>query len=43
MERVSLSRGARITAPTKDAKDLAGMITKDTDGVTGVHNNILVE
>jgi hyperosmotically inducible protein len=31
------------TAPTKDAKDLAGMITKDTDGVTGVHNNIVVE
>ena len=31
------------TAPTKDAKDLAGMITKDTDGVTAVHNNIVVE
>jgi hyperosmotically inducible protein len=31
------------TAPTKDAKDLAGMITKDTDGVTAVHNNITVE
>jgi hyperosmotically inducible periplasmic protein len=31
------------TAPTKDAKDLAEMITKDTDGVTGVHNNIVVQ
>jgi len=31
------------TAPTKDAKDLAGMITKDTGGVTAVHNNIAVE
>jgi hyperosmotically inducible periplasmic protein len=31
------------TAPTKDAKDLAGMLTKDTDGVTAVHNNIMVE
>ncbi len=31
------------TAPTKDAKDLAGMITKDTDGVTAVRNNIVVE
>jgi hyperosmotically inducible periplasmic protein len=31
------------TAPTKDAKDLAAMITKDTDGVTGVHNNIVVQ
>lgn len=31
------------TAPTKDAKDLAGMITKDTDGVTAVHNNIVVQ
>jgi hyperosmotically inducible periplasmic protein len=30
-------------APTKDAKDLAGMIAKDTDGVTSVHNNIVVE
>ena len=30
-------------APTQDAKDLAGMITKDTDGVTAVHNNIVVE
>src|SRR5277367_6836270 len=30
-------------APTKDAKDLAGMITKDTGGVTAVHNNIVVE
>jgi hyperosmotically inducible periplasmic protein len=31
------------TAPTKDAKDLAGMITKDTDGVTAVHNNIVIQ
>lgn len=30
-------------APTQDAKDLAGMITKDTDGVTAVHNDIVVE
>lgn len=28
--------------PTKDASDLAQMITKDTDGVTAVHNNIVV-
>jgi hyperosmotically inducible protein len=31
------------TAPTKDAKDLAEMITKNTDGVTAVHNKIVVE
>jgi hyperosmotically inducible periplasmic protein len=31
------------TAPTKDAKDLAAMITKDTDGVTAVHDNIVVQ
>ena len=31
------------SAPTKDAKDLAEMITKDTDGVTAVHNHIMVE
>jgi hyperosmotically inducible protein len=30
------------TAPTKDAGDLAAMITKDTEGVTSVHNNISV-
>jgi hyperosmotically inducible protein len=30
------------TAPTKDASDLAAMIAKDTDGVTGVHNKIVV-
>ncbi len=30
------------TAPTKDASDLAGMIAKDTDGVTSVHNKIVV-
>jgi hyperosmotically inducible periplasmic protein len=31
------------TAPTKDARDLAGLITKNTEGVTAVHNNIVVE
>ena len=31
------------TAPTKDAKDLAEMVTKDTDGVTAVHNDIVVD
>jgi hyperosmotically inducible protein len=31
------------TAPTKDAKDLAEMITKNTKGVTSVHNDIVVE
>ena len=30
------------TAPTKDAKDLAEMITKATEGVTAAHNNIVV-
>jgi hyperosmotically inducible protein len=29
-------------APTKDAADLAEQITKDTDGVTSVHNKIVV-
>jgi hyperosmotically inducible protein len=29
-------------APTKDAADLAEQITKDTDGVTAVHNKIVV-
>jgi hyperosmotically inducible periplasmic protein len=29
-------------APTKDAKDLAEMITKNTDGVSAVHNDIVV-
>jgi hyperosmotically inducible protein len=29
-------------APTKDASDLAAMIAKDTDGVTSVHNKIVV-
>jgi len=28
------------TVPTKDARDLAGMVAKDTDGVTSVSNNI---
>ncbi len=31
------------TAPTRDAKDLAEMITKSTEGVIAVHNNIVVE
>jgi hyperosmotically inducible periplasmic protein len=31
------------TAPTKDASDLAEMITKETDGVRSVHNKIVVE
>jgi hyperosmotically inducible periplasmic protein len=31
------------TAPTKDAKDLAEMITKATDGVTAVHNEIVIQ
>jgi osmotically-inducible protein OsmY len=30
-------------APTKDASDLAEMIAKDTDGVTSVHNKIVVQ
>ena len=29
-------------APTQDASDLAGMLAKDTDGVTAVHNKIVV-
>jgi hyperosmotically inducible periplasmic protein len=29
-------------APTKDASDLAAMIAKDTDGVTSVHNTIVI-
>jgi osmotically-inducible protein OsmY len=32
----------RGTAPNKDAKDIAGMIARDTDGVTAVHNKIVV-
>jgi hyperosmotically inducible protein len=31
------------SAPTKDAKDLAEMITKATDGVTAVHNDIQIQ
>jgi hyperosmotically inducible protein len=31
------------TAPTKDASDLAEMITKNTDGVRSVHNKIVVQ
>jgi len=30
------------TAPTKDASDLAESLAKDTDGVTSVHNKIVV-
>jgi hyperosmotically inducible protein len=30
-------------APTKDASDLAELITKDTDGVRSVHNRIVVQ
>ncbi|MDP9012501.1 MAG: BON domain-containing protein [Pseudomonadota bacterium] len=29
-------------APTKDASDLAAMLAKDTEGVTSVHNKIVV-
>jgi hyperosmotically inducible protein len=29
-------------APTKDASDLAELVAKDTDGVTSVHNKIIV-
>lgn len=29
-------------APTQDASDLAEMIAKDTDGVTSVHNKIVI-
>ena len=29
-------------APTKDARDLAEMITKNTEGVTTVHNDVVV-
>ena len=31
------------TAPTKDARDLAGMIAKQTEGVQSVNNDIVVE
>jgi hyperosmotically inducible protein len=30
------------TVPTKDARDHAETIAKETDGVKGVHNNIVV-
>jgi hyperosmotically inducible protein len=33
----------RGKAPTKDASDLAELITKDTDGVRSVHNRIVVQ
>ncbi|HWJ35503.1 MAG TPA: BON domain-containing protein [Steroidobacteraceae bacterium] len=29
-------------APTKDASDLAAMLAKDTEGVTSVHNKIVI-
>jgi hyperosmotically inducible protein len=29
-------------APTQDASDLAAMLAKDTEGVTAVHNKIVV-
>jgi hyperosmotically inducible periplasmic protein len=29
-------------APTADARDLAGMIAKNTDGVNAVHNDIAI-
>ena len=29
-------------APTQDASDLAAMLAKDTEGVTSVHNKIVV-
>jgi hyperosmotically inducible protein len=29
-------------APTQDASDLAALLAKDTDGVTSVHNGIVV-
>jgi hyperosmotically inducible protein len=31
------------TVPTKEARDRAETIAKETSGVTGVHNNIVVE
>ena len=31
------------TAPNKDAVDLATMLAKDTEGVTSVHNDVVVE
>ena len=44
--RVDTDRSGMVwlsgTAPTKDASDLAAMIAKQTDGVTSVHNNIMV-
>jgi osmotically-inducible protein OsmY len=30
-------------APTKDAADLAEMIAKNTDGVSAVHNDVVVQ
>jgi hyperosmotically inducible protein len=30
-------------APNQDAVDMAGMLAKDTDGVTSVHNGIVVQ
>jgi hyperosmotically inducible periplasmic protein len=31
------------TAPTKDARDLAELVNKDTEGVRSVHNKIVVQ
>ena len=30
-------------APTQDAADMAGLLAKDTDGVTSVHNDVMVK
>jgi hyperosmotically inducible protein len=30
-------------APTQDAADMAGLLAKDTDGVTAVHNDISIQ
>ena len=30
-------------APNQDAVDMAGMIAKDTDGVSSVHNDVVVQ
>jgi hyperosmotically inducible protein len=30
------------TVPTKDARDLAGMIAKETDGVNSVNNDLVI-
>lgn len=30
-------------APTQDAADMAGLLAKDTDGVSSVHNDVMVK